>query len=172
MLKRIVEQRRPEVWEVLEEVIQTRPIMLNRAPTLHRLGIQAFEPILVEGSALQIHPLVCSAFNADFDGDQMAVHVPLSQKAVKEARDLMLSSRNLLLPSNGEAVVAPTKDMVLGVYYLTRDRVTNTNKLKVQKIFSDVDEVALAYSLGKVRIHARAFQPVVHCARFYRGHAH
>ena len=150
--KRIVEQRRPEVWEVLEEVIQTRPIMLNRAPTLHRLGIQAFEPILVEGSALQIHPLVCSAFNADFDGDQMAVHVPLSQKAVKEARDLMLSSRNLLLPSNGEAVVAPTKDMVLGVYYLTRDR-NEHEQTEVQKIFSDVDEVALAYSLGKVRLH-------------------
>ncbi len=148
--KRIVEQRRPEVWEVLEEVIQTRPIMLNRAPTLHRLGIQAFEPILVEGSALQIHPLVCSAFNADFDGDQMAVHVPLSAKAVKEARELMLSSRNLLLPSNGEAVVSPTKDMVLGVYYLTMDGLEET---KTVKIFSDVDEVSLAYSLGKVKLH-------------------
>lgn len=150
--KRIVEQRRPEVWEVLEEVIQTRPILLNRAPTLHRLGIQAFEPILVEGSALQLHPLVCSAFNADFDGDQMAVHVPLSQKAVREARDLMLSSRNLLLPSNGEPVVSPTKDMVLGVFYLT---MTEDEPQKGDgKVFTDLDEVALAYSLGKVDLHA------------------
>ena len=151
--KRIVEQRRPEVWEVLEEVIQTRPILLNRAPTLHRLGIQAFEPMLVEGSALQLHPLVCSAFNADFDGDQMAVHVPLSQKAVKEARELMLSSRNLLLPSNGEPVVAPTKDMVLGVFYLTMmDDVPHKGD---GKVFTDLDEVELAYSLGKVHIHAK-----------------
>jgi DNA-directed RNA polymerase subunit beta' len=150
--KRIVEQRRPEVWEVLEEVIQTRPILLNRAPTLHRLGIQAFEPILVEGNALQIHPLVCSAFNADFDGDQMAVHVPLSQKAVQEARDLMLSSRNLLLPSNGEPVVAPTKDMVLGVYYLTK---ASDGEKGEGKVFTDLDEVALAYSLGKVGLQAK-----------------
>jgi DNA-directed RNA polymerase subunit beta' len=150
--KRIVEQRRPEVWEVLEEVIKTRPILLNRAPTLHRLGIQAFEPILVEGSALQIHPLVCSAFNADFDGDQMAVHLPLSQKAVAEARDLMLASRNLLLPSNGEAVVAPTKDMVLGVYYLTMDGDDKNGK---EKIFTNIDEVALAYSLDKIDLHAK-----------------
>ncbi len=149
--KRIVEQRRPEVWEVLEEVIQTRPILLNRAPTLHRLGIQAFEPMLVEGNALQIHPLVCSAFNADFDGDQMAVHVPLSEKAVREARSLMLSSRNLLLPSNGEAVVSPTKDMVLGVYYLTMDAEGQKGD---GKIFTNLDEVALAYSLGKVSLHA------------------
>ncbi|RME72886.1 MAG: DNA-directed RNA polymerase subunit beta' [Chloroflexi bacterium] len=151
--KRIVEQRRPEVWEVLEEVIQTRPILLNRAPTLHRLGIQAFEPILVEGNALQIHPLVCAAFNADFDGDQMAVHIPLSNKAVQEARELMLSSRNLLLPSNGEPVVSPTKDMVLGVYYLMMEK---DEKLKGDgKIFADLDEVALAYALGKVDIHAK-----------------
>ncbi len=150
--KRIVEQRRPEVWEVLEEVIHTRPIMLNRAPTLHRLGIQAFEPMLVEGSALHLHPLVCSAFNADFDGDQMAVHVPLSQKAVKEARELMLASRNLLLPANGEAVVSPTKDMVLGVYYLTMEKEGEKGE---GKIFTDIDEVALAYSLGKVSLHAK-----------------
>ncbi len=150
--KRIVEQRRPEVWEVLEEVIQTRPIMLNRAPTLHRLGIQAFEPLLVEGSALHIHPLVCSAFNADFDGDQMAVHIPLSNKAVKEARELMLSSRNLLLPSNGEAVVSPTKDMVLGVYYLT---MAIEGEKGEGKLFTDLDEVGLAYALGKVSLQAR-----------------
>lgn len=119
--KRIIERERPEVWEVLEEVIQERPVLLNRAPTLHRLGIQAFEPILVEGKAIQIHPLVCSAFNADFDGDQMAVHVPLSDKAVKEARELMLSSRNLLKPADGSPIVGPAKDMVLGCYYLTMD---------------------------------------------------
>src|SRR5213594_1224215 len=117
--KRVVERVRPEVWDVLEEVIQDHPVLLNRAPTLHRLGIQAFMPVLVEGSAIQIHPLVCTAFNADFDGDQMAVHVPLSAAAKKEAREQMLSVNNLLLPSNGEPVVAPTLDMVLGCYYLT-----------------------------------------------------
>ncbi|MCU0474529.1 MAG: DNA-directed RNA polymerase subunit beta' [Anaerolineae bacterium] len=119
--KRIIERERPEVWEALEHVIKDRPVLLNRAPTLHRLGIQAFEPILVEGKAIQIHPLVCSAFNADFDGDQMAVHVPLSEKAVQEARELMLSSRNLLKPADGQPIVAPAKDMVLGIYYLTMD---------------------------------------------------
>ena len=119
--KRIIERERPEVWEVLEEVITERPVLLNRAPTLHRLGIQAFEPVLVEGKAIQIHPLVCSAFNADFDGDQMAVHVPLSDKAVKEARELMLSTRNLLKPADGSPIVGPSKDMVLGCYYVTMD---------------------------------------------------
>jgi DNA-directed RNA polymerase subunit beta' len=150
--KRIVEQQRPEVWEVLEEVIQTRPILLNRAPTLHRLGIQAFEPVLVEGNAIHLHPLVCPAFNADFDGDQMAVHVPLSDKAVKEARSLMLSTKNLLLPANGEPVVGPAKDMVLGIYYLTMDK---TGEKGDGKVFTDIDEVTLAYSLGKVGIHAK-----------------
>jgi DNA-directed RNA polymerase subunit beta' len=119
--KRIIERERPEVWEVLEEVIKERPVLLNRAPTLHRLGIQAFEPQLVEGKAIQIHPLVCSAFNADFDGDQMAVHVPLSDKAVQEARELMMSNKNLLKPADGQPIVGPSKDMVLGIYYLTMD---------------------------------------------------
>ncbi len=119
--KRIIEREKPEVWEVLEEVIKDRPVLLNRAPTLHRLGIQAFEPQLVEGKAIQIHPLVCSAFNADFDGDQMAVHVPLSTKAVEEARTLMLSTKNLLKPADGQPIVGPSKDMVLGNYYLTMD---------------------------------------------------
>ncbi len=119
--KRIIEREKPEVWEVLEEVIKERPVLLNRAPTLHRLGIQAFEPQLVEGKAIQIHPLVCSAFNADFDGDQMAVHVPLSDRAVQEARELMLSTKNLLKPADGQPIVAPAKDMVLGIYYLTLD---------------------------------------------------
>ena len=125
--KRFIERNRPEVWEVLEEVIKERPVLLNRAPTLHRLGIQAFEPILIEGSAIQLHPLVTTAFNADFDGDQMAVHVPLSQKAVNEARTLMLSSHNLLKPADGEPIISPSKDMVLGVYYLTtKDPSTHT----------------------------------------------
>ena len=119
--KRFIERERPEVWEVLEEVIKERPVLLNRAPTLHRLGIQAFEPLLVEGKAIQIHPLVCAAFNADFDGDQMAVHVPLSDKAVEEARQLMLSTRNLLKPADGQPIVGPSKDMVLGTYYMTMD---------------------------------------------------
>ena len=150
--KRIIERERPEVWEVLEEVIKDRPVLLNRAPTLHRLGIQAFEPILVEGKAIQIHPLVCSAFNADFDGDQMAVHVPLSDKAVEEARRLMLSTANLLKPADGEPVVGPSKDMVLGVYYLTMEKAG----LKGEGMtFVDLDEVELAYSLGKVDLHAK-----------------
>ncbi|NUQ03855.1 MAG: DNA-directed RNA polymerase subunit beta' [Anaerolineae bacterium] len=119
--KRFIEREKPEVWEILEEVIKERPVLLNRAPTLHRLGIQAFEPQLVEGKAIQIHPLVCAAFNADFDGDQMAVHVPLSDKAVQEARELMLSTKNLLKPADGQPIVGPAKDMVLGIYYLTMD---------------------------------------------------
>ncbi len=119
--KRIIEQQRPEVWEVLEEAVKERPVLLNRAPTLHRLGIQAFEPVLVDGDAIQIHPLVCAAFNADFDGDQMAVHVPLSKRAVKEARELMLSTRNLLKPASGDPIVGPAKDMVLGCFYLTME---------------------------------------------------
>ncbi len=151
--KRFIERERPEVWEVLEEVIKDRPVLLNRAPTLHRLGIQAFEPVLVEGKAIQIHPLVCTAFNADFDGDQMAVHVPLSQKAVEEARTLMLSTMNLLKPADGEPVVGPAKDMVLGVFYLTVD--TPGAKLGDGRVFADLDEVELAYSLGQVDVHAR-----------------
>ncbi len=150
--KRFIERNRPEVWEVLEEVIKERPVMLNRAPTLHRLGIQAFEPILIEGSAIQLHPLVTTAFNADFDGDQMAVHVPLSQKAVQEARDLMLSSRNLLKPADGEPIISPSKDMVLGVYYLT----TADDSIKHKgdgRNFADKDEVELAYNLGQLEIH-------------------
>ena len=150
--KRLIEREEPEVWEVLEEVIKTRPVLLNRAPTLHRLGIQAFEPVLVEGSAIQIHPLVCSAFNADFDGDQMAVHVPLSEEAIREARELMLSSRNLLRPANGEPEVGPSKDMVLGCYYLTMER----DGAKGEGMaFSSYEEVDLAYQLGKVELHAK-----------------
>jgi len=151
--KRIIERERPEVWEVLEEVIQDRPVFLNRAPTLHRLGIQAFEPVLVEGKAIQVHPLVCAAFNADFDGDQMAVHVPLSHKAVDEARRLMLASHNLLKPADGRPVVGPTKDMCLGVYYLTMEDPARAEEQS--RPFIDIDEVDLAYSLGHVDLHAR-----------------
>ncbi|HLF80937.1 MAG TPA: DNA-directed RNA polymerase subunit beta', partial [Anaerolineales bacterium] len=149
--KRIIERERPEVWEVLEEVIKDRPVLLNRAPTLHRLGIQAFEPVLVEGKAIQLHPLVCAAFNADFDGDQMSVHVPLSRLAVEEARHLMLSSRNLLKPADGEPIVGPSKDMVLGVYYLTMD--VDPRAANGGRAFSDMDEVEMVYLLGQVQIH-------------------
>ena len=150
--RRLIERNRPEVWEVLEEVIKDRPVMLNRAPTLHRLGIQAFEPMLIEGSAIQLHPLVTTAFNADFDGDQMAVHVPLSQKAVAEARKLMLASKNLLKPADGEPIISPSKDMVLGVYYLTmQDRHPHKGD---GRIFGSMDEVDLAYQLGQVEVHS------------------
>ena len=117
--KRMVERLRPEVWDILEEVIKDHPVLLNRAPTLHRLGIQAFEPVLVEGRAIKLHPLVCTAFNADFDGDQMAIHIPLSPEAQAEARFLMLSVNNLLKPQDGKPVTVPTQDMILGSYYLT-----------------------------------------------------
>jgi len=151
--KRIIERGRPEVWEVLEEVIQDRPVLLNRAPTLHRLGIQAFEPVLVEGKAIHLHPLVCAAFNADFDGDQMSVHVPLADEAVREARSLMLSSRNLLKPADGSPIVGPSKDMVLGVYYLTMT-VDEREHRGAGRAFSDLDEVELAYSLDQIDLHA------------------
>ncbi len=150
--RRLIERNRPEVWEVLEEVIKERPVLLNRAPTLHRLGIQAFEPILIEGSAIQLHPLVCTAFNADFDGDQMAVHVPLSQKAVQEARELMLASKNLLKPADGEPIISPSKDMVLGVFYLT---IKHKAEHKGDgRVFADMDEVEMAYQLGQVEVHS------------------
>jgi DNA-directed RNA polymerase subunit beta' len=155
--KRIIEQQRPEVWEVLEEAVKERPVLLNRAPTLHRLGIQAFEPVLVDGDAIQIHPLVCAAFNADFDGDQMAVHVPLSKRAVKEARELMLSSRNLLKPASGDPIVGPAKDMVLGCFYLTMEQqIVKDGALEGAALptFADMEEVQLAYELGKLGLHA------------------
>ncbi len=151
--RRFIERNRPEVYEALEEVIKDRPVLLNRAPTLHRLGIQAFEPVLIEGSAIQLHPLVCTAFNADFDGDQMAVHVPLSDKAVQEARRLMLASRNLLKPADGEPIIAPSKDMVLGVFYMTmlhaRDHKGDG------RAFADIDEVDLVYQLNQVELHSK-----------------
>jgi DNA-directed RNA polymerase subunit beta' len=151
--RRLIERNRPEVWEALEDVIKDRPVLLNRAPTLHRLGIQAFEPLLIEGSAIQLHPLVTTAFNADFDGDQMAVHVPLSQKAVQEARTLMLASRNLLKPADGEPIISPSKDMVLGVYYLTMEQAAQLPG--DGRVFADFDEVELAYQLRQVHVHTR-----------------
>ena len=120
--KKMVEKERPEVWDILAEVIKEHPILLNRAPTLHRLGMQAFEPVLIEGKAIQLHPLVCAAFNADFDGDQMAVHVPLSVEAQIEARVLMMSTNNILSPATGRPIIGPTQDIVLGCYYMTRER--------------------------------------------------
>ncbi|MDL2205709.1 DNA-directed RNA polymerase subunit beta' [Eubacteriales bacterium OttesenSCG-928-N13] len=149
--KRAVERLKPEVWDVLEEVIRDHPVMLNRAPTLHRLGIQAFEPVLVEGKALKVHPLVCTAFNADFDGDQMAVHVPLSMEAQSEARFLMLSANNILKPQDGKPVVSPTQDMVMGCYYLTQVR---KGAIGENKIFTDVDEALMAYQAGELSLQA------------------
>jgi len=150
--RRLVERARPEVWDILEEVVKERPVLLNRAPTLHRLGIQAFEPALIDGSAIQVHPLVCAAFNADFDGDQMAVHVPLSRKAVEEARKIMLSINNMLLPSSGEPVVAPTLDIVLGCYYLTQDKKGARGE---GRTFTSFDEALMAHELGEVAVGAR-----------------
>jgi DNA-directed RNA polymerase subunit beta' len=150
--KREVESETPVVWDILEEVIREHPVLLNRAPTLHRLGIQAFEPVLIEGKAIQLHPLVCAAFNADFDGDQMAVHVPLSLEAQMEARTLMLASNNVLSPANGDPIIVPSQDIVLGLYYATRDRI---NALGEGMIFTDVNEARRAYQNGKVDLHAR-----------------
>jgi DNA-directed RNA polymerase subunit beta' len=150
--KKMVEREEPEVWDILEEVIREHPVMLNRAPTLHRLGIQAFEPVLIEGKAIQLHPLVCTAYNADFDGDQMAVHVPLSLESQLEARSLMMSTNNVLSPANGEPVIVPTQDVVLGLYYLTRTRV---NARGEGMVFADVDEVHRAYENGIADLHAK-----------------
>jgi DNA-directed RNA polymerase subunit beta' len=155
--KKYVEKERPEVWDILDDVIREHPVLLNRAPTLHRLGIQAFEPILVEGKAIEIHPLVCTAFNADFDGDQMAVHVPLSMEAQLEAQVLMLSSNNILSPSNGAPIAVPTQDMVLGIYYLTKERLS-TPERRVRgegRLFADSEEVRIAYDNEDVDLQAR-----------------
>ncbi len=150
--KKMVEGQEPVVWDILEEVIREHPVMLNRAPTLHRLGIQAFEPVLIEGKAIQLHPLVCVAFNADFDGDQMAVHVPLSLEAQMEARTLMLASNNVLSPANGEPIIVPSQDIVLGLYYATREGV---NAKGEGMAFADVGEVKRAYESGQVALHAK-----------------
>lgn len=150
--KKMVEQGLPEVWDVLDEVIREHPVLLNRAPTLHRLGIQAFEPVLIEGKAINLHPLVCSAFNADFDGDQMAVHVPLSLEAQLEARTLMMSTNNLLSPANGEPIIVPSQDVVLGLYYITRERI---NSIGEGKAFSNWQEVVRAQEAKVVHLHTK-----------------
>ena len=150
--KKMVERETPEVWDILAEVIREHPVLLNRAPTLHRLGIQAFEPVLIEGKAIQLHPLVCTAYNADFDGDQMAVHVPLTLEAQLEARALMMSTNNVLLPASGEPVIVPSQDVVLGVYYMTRHRINDKGE---GMIFGDIAEVSRAYRLNKVGLQAR-----------------
>jgi DNA-directed RNA polymerase subunit beta' len=150
--KKLVEREGPEVWDILEEVIREHPVMLNRAPTLHRLGIQAFEPVLIEGKAIQLHPLVCTAFNADFDGDQMAVHVPLSLEAQLEARSLMMSTNNILSPANGDPIIVPSQDVVLGLYYMTRESVAAKG---TGMIFRDVAEVHRAHETGAASLHAR-----------------
>ena len=160
--KKLVEKERPEVWDILEEVIKEHPVLLNRAPTLHRLGIQAFEPVLIEGKAIQLHPLVCAAFNADFDGDQMAVHVPLSIEAQMEARVLMMSTNNILSPANGKPIIVPSQDIVLGLYYLTRERPYARGEYKEDKkgravrgVFGSTQEVRMAYDHGEVDLQAK-----------------
>ena len=150
--KKLVEREGAEVWDILEEVIREHPVMLNRAPTLHRLGIQAFEPVLIEGKAIQLHPLVCTAFNADFDGDQMAVHVPLSIEAQLEARGLMMSTNNILSPANGDPIIVPTQDVVLGLYYMTRE---SASAKGTGMVFADIDEVHRAHETGNASLHAR-----------------
>ena len=150
--KRMIEEDLPEVWDILEDIIREHPVLLNRAPTLHRLGIQAFEPILVEGKAIQLHPLVCTAYNADFDGDQMAVHVPLTLKSQLEARVLMMATNNILSPANGEPIIVPTQDVVLGLYYMTREKI---NAKGEGKIFSNIDEVERFYEGGYLEIQAK-----------------
>ncbi|MCU4677535.1 DNA-directed RNA polymerase subunit beta' [Catenovulum sp. 2E275] len=150
--KKLVEREAPEVWDVLDEVIREHPVLLNRAPTLHRLGIQAFEPVLIEGKAIHLHPLVCAAYNADFDGDQMAVHVPLTLEAQLEARALMMSTNNILSPANGEPIIVPSQDVVLGLYYMTRDKV---NGLGEGAVFKNPKEAEKAYRTGNVELHSR-----------------
>ncbi len=150
--KRMVERARPVVWDVLEEVITEHPVLLNRAPTLHRLGIQAFEPQLVEGKAIQIHPLVCTAFNADFDGDQMAVHLPLSAEAQAEARILMLSTNNILKPADGKPVTMPTQDMIIGLYCLTRQTEGAPGE---GRAFASLSEALMAYDAGELDLQAQ-----------------
>jgi len=169
MARKIVESESPEVWDILEDVIREHPVMLNRAPTLHRLGIQAFEPVLIEGKAIQLHPLVCTPYNADFDGDQMAVHVPLSIEAQLEARSLMMSTNNVLSPANGEPIIVPSQDIVLGLYYMTRENMsvdiagnvkhrrnmTGVDTDEVRKYFVDVDEARRAFESGQAHLHSR-----------------
>ncbi len=174
----MVEKERPEVWDILDEVIREHPVLLNRAPTLHRLGIQAFEPVLIEGKAIQLHPLVCTAFNADFDGDQMAVHVPLSLEAQLEARVLMMSTNNILHPANGAPIIVPSQDIVLGIYYITLDA-RGRGRARAS-LFSDIGELEHALAQPHARHAARQDQVPLRrprcrtattSSRVYRDHA-
>jgi DNA-directed RNA polymerase subunit beta' len=154
--KKIVDRKDAIVWDILENVLKGHPVMLNRAPTLHRLGIQAFQPKLIEGKAIQLHPLVCTAFNADFDGDQMAVHLPLGNAAILEAQMLMLASHNILNPANGAPITVPSQDMVLGLYYITKGR-KSTDEVKVKGeglSFYSSEEVVIAYNEDRIDLHA------------------
>jgi DNA-directed RNA polymerase subunit beta' len=164
--KRMVELEEPVVWDILAEVIREHPVLLNRAPTLHRLGIQAFEPMLIEGKAIQLHPLVCVAYNADFDGDQMAVHVPLTLEAQLEARALMMATNNILHPANGEPIICPTQDVVLGLYYMTRDRINGKGE---GKAFANLDELRRAYNAKAVELHARIKIRLTHTVKNEQG---
>ena len=155
--KKLIDNQDPRVWDVVEEVIKEHPVMLNRAPTLHRLGIQAFEPKLIGGKAIRLHPLVCPAFNADFDGDQMAVHVPLSEEAQAEARLLMLGANNILHPKSGEPVVTPAQDMVIGNYYLTKEK---HDELNEGRVFKNANEALMEYERGDLPLHTRIVLPV------------
>jgi DNA-directed RNA polymerase subunit beta' len=165
--KKMVERETPEVWDILAEVIREHPVMLNRAPTLHRLGIQAFEPVLIEGKAIQLHPLVCAAFNADFDGDQMAVHVPLTLEAQLEARALMMSTNNILTPASGDPIIVPTQDVVLGLYYISQEKV---NAYGEGRYFADLQEVTRALGSGQVDMHARVKVRIHELVRDQEGH--
>ena len=155
--KKLVEKEKPEVWDILDEVIREHPVLLNRAPTLHRLGIQAFEPTLIEGKAIQLHPLVCAAFNADFDGDQMAVHVPLSLEAQLEARVLMMSTNNILHPANGAPIIVPSQDIVLGLYYLS---IVSDGEPGQGKAFSDIGELEHALHEKVITLHSKIKYPL------------
>jgi len=152
--KKMIERRDQEIWDILEEVIYQHPVMLNRAPTLHRMGIQAFEPVLVEGNAIKIHPLVCKGFNADFDGDQMAVHLPLSVEAQTEAHVLMLAPNNIFSPANGSPIITPSQDIVLGTFYITSDREGDKGEFM---LFDSPREAIMAFELGKIKMHTRVF---------------
>ena len=151
----MVEKQKPEVWDALEHIIREHPILLNRAPTLHRLGVQAFEAKLIEGNAIELHPLVCAAFNADFDGDQMAVHIPLSLEAQLEARVLMMSTNNILSPSNGKPIIVPSQDIVLGIYYLSQSKEKENDEKKPVAIFSNVDEIVNALEDNNISVHSK-----------------
>ena len=154
--KKIIDRREPIVWDILENVLKGHPVLLNRAPTLHRLGIQAFQPKLIEGKAIQLHPLTCTAFNADFDGDQMAVHLPLGPEAILEAQLLMLGSHNILNPANGSPITVPSQDMVLGLYYMTKSKKSDNNDKLVGEglVFYSTEEVKMAYNEEKVDLNA------------------